>query len=90
MDVSWLFSPNMTLVKPLQLRNAAAPMVVIPLGISMLVKLLQPENAELPMEESWLFSPNMTLVKLLQPSNAEDPMEVTPLGISMLVKLLQP
>ncbi len=65
-------------------------MLVTLLGISMLVKLLQPKNAYEPMLVNCELSPNVTLVKLLQLENASLPMLVTPLGISMLVKLLQP
>ena len=37
------------LVRPVQLLNAAAPMVVTELGMVMLVRLVQPSNADSPM-----------------------------------------
>ena len=45
MLVSWLLSPNVTLVRLLQSSNALFPMLVTLLGISMLVRLLQLLNA---------------------------------------------
>ena len=51
------------------------------------VKLLQPKNAEFPIEVT-LFG-MVTEVKPLQPSNALLPMEVTLLGMVIEVKPLQ-
>ena len=50
-------------------------MVVTLLGIVTLVKLLQPSNAELPIEVT--LSGIVTLSKLLQSKNASPPIEVT-------------
>ena len=60
-----------------------------PLGFTnfTLARLLQPENAELPMLVT--LSGIVILSKLLQPENAELPMLVTLSGISILVRLLQ-
>ena len=41
MLVNWLFSPNVTLVKLLQLEKADEPMLVTLSGMVMLSKLLQ-------------------------------------------------
>ena len=49
MLVSWLFAPNVTLVKFLQTEKADEPMLVTLSGITILVKLLQPEKASEPM-----------------------------------------
>ncbi len=48
--------------------NTESPILVTPLGISILVKLLQLENAEEPMLVTLLGI--SILVKLLQPENA--------------------
>ena len=55
-------------------------MEVTLLGIIILVRLLQPENALPPMEVTLLGI--VTLVRLLQSENALSPMEVTPSGHS--------
>ena len=55
-------------------------------GISILVKPLQPLNAELPIVVTLLGI--VTLVKLLQPLNAEDPMLVAPFEIITSFKFL--
>ena len=52
-----------------------------------LVRLLQPENADLPMLVT--LAGILILVRLLQKENADLPMLVTLSGISMLVRLLQ-
>ena len=51
------------------------------------VRLLQPQNAELPIEVTELGI--VTLVRPLQRENALLPIEVTELGMVMLVRLLQ-
>ena len=68
MLVSWLFAPNVTLVKLLQSLKAPSPMLVTTLGIVILVKLLQLLKAPSPM----LVTPLgiSILVKLLQPEKA--------------------
>ena len=55
-------------------------MLVTPSGIVMLLSLLQPEKAELPM----LVTPSgiVMLIRLLQPQKAELPMLVTPDSIT--------
>ena len=53
-------------------------MLVTLAGMVMLVKLLQPENAKLPILMTPL--PRVMLVKLLQPSNALFPILVTLAG----------
>ena len=70
-------------------------MLVTPSGIAMLVRLLQPENAEFPMPVT--LSGIVMLVKLLQPENAEFPMLVTPsvkttsfMAASLIPHLLYP
>ena len=75
------------LVSPLQFSNAA-PILVTLSGMSMLVRLLQPEKAEYPMETTPFEM--LTLVNPLQYLNAELPMLATLPGMSMLVRLLQP
>jgi len=57
-------------------------------GIVMLVKLLQPPNAQSPMLVIPL--PKVILVNPVQPENAFLSMLVTLFGIVMEVKLLQP
>ena len=60
---------------------------LFPFSTVIKVKLLQPENAELPMLVTLL---GMVIeVKLLQPENAEPPILVTLLGMLIEVKLLQ-
>ena len=49
MVVSWLFAPNVTLVKLVQPPKADEPMVVTLSGIVMLVKLVQLLKADEPM-----------------------------------------
>ena len=71
--------PMVTLVKPLQPKNARLPMEVTELGMVTVVKLLQLSNTELPMEVTELGT--VTLVKSRQPENAELPMKVTELGM---------
>ena len=58
-----------------------------PLGIGMLVRLVQSWNVSSPMLVT-LF-PIVTLVRLVQPANAEFPMLVTLLGMVTLVRLVQ-
>ena len=65
----------MTLVKPLQPKNALQPISVTELGMVTLVKPLQPKNAYQPIEVTELGM--VTLVKPLQPLNAKLPIEVT-------------
>ena len=62
-------------------------MLVTLSGITILVKPVQPENAELPMLVTP--SPIVTLVKPVQPENALYPMLVTLSGIVTLVKPVQ-
>ena len=60
-------------------------MVVTPSGIVILLRLLQPENAEPPMEVTP--SGIVILVRLLQPANAYSPMVVTPFSITTALML---
>ena len=45
MLVNWLFAANVTLVKEVQSRNAASPMLVTLAGIVTLVKEVHSQNA---------------------------------------------
>jgi hypothetical protein len=63
-------------------------MLVTPLGIAILVRLVQSLNAPKPMLVT--LSGIVMLARLVQSSNAHLPMLVTPLGIVMLVRLIHP
>ncbi len=63
-------------------------MEVTEFGMLTLVRLEQPENADLPMEVTEFGMP--TLVRLEQPENADSPMEVTEFGMPTLVRPVQP
>ena len=65
MLVNWLFSPNVTLVKLVQLRKADDPMVVTLSGMVTLVKLVQLRKADDPMVVT--LEGMVMLVKLLLP-----------------------
>ena len=74
MLVSWLFSANLMLVRPVQSWNAESPMHVTLSGMVILVKPEQPWKADSPMLVMLLGM--VILVKLEQPWNAEVPMLV--------------
>ena len=63
-------------------------MEVTEFGMLMLVRPVQPLNADQSMEVTEL--PMLTLVRPEQPLNAELPMEVTEFGMLMLVRPVQP
>ena len=65
-------------------------MLVTLLGITILVRLVQSENAKSAMLINLLFSSKIALVRLSQFENAFSPMLVTPLGITIPVRLVQP
>ena len=75
------------LVRLLQPENAALPMEVTELPMSMLARCVQLKKAFSLIAVTEL---GMTiLVRLLQPENASLPISVTELGMTMLVRPLQ-
>jgi hypothetical protein len=66
MLVSWLFSPNVTVLRLVQPLKAEPPMLVTVDGIEMLVRLEQYANASSRILSSLLPSANVTLARLLQ------------------------